>query len=279
MIRPSSGQGLAGRSTLNRTRTLSYSQHLNVRRSDGNRHKGGGTAMARASTDDMNFTAVRTSSIVSEVYAQIREKLLSGEFLAGQPLRESVLATRMAVSRAPVREALRLLEQSGLIVKAHNRSYVVAPSAPGDMPELAALRAADEILAIRILVQRKTDLGPLAAVVDGMRAAQANSDVETISALDIEFHMTLVRLTGLPRLISRYDQLRDQIRFAMLSVEDLHGRVLQDQAVMHEELLTALLNAQQSGRAADLLRLWEEHVFFSMNPADHIIPLHDDDPA
>ena len=217
------------------------------------------------------FAVIHSDSIVSEVYVQLRESLLSGSLKASQQLKESVLAAQMGVSRSPVREALRLLEQSGLVVKTHNRSYAVSPFAASDIPELAALRFADETLAVRYLVQQNVNLAPLAAVVEKMRAMEDLSDSYAVSAADAEFHAVTIQLTGLPRLIARYENLRDQIQFTMLTIGTRFGLNGDGQVERHELLLKELIRAQNTRKLDDVLQVWGSHVLLGMQPSNHII--------
>src|SRR5690606_8944121 len=114
---------------------------------------------------------IQVGSLVDEARQQIRRNILTGRLRPGERLRDSVLAEALGVSRSPVREALRLLEQAGLVEKTNNRSYRIPAFAPEDIKELAALRAADEVLAIRTIVTKRIPLDPLVSAIAAITAA------------------------------------------------------------------------------------------------------------
>lgn len=210
------------------------------------------------------FASIRSDSIVMEVHRQIREQLLSGALQPGAQLRESVLASQMGVSRSPVREALRLLEQTDLVRKTHNRSYEVSPLVDSDISELAALRLADETLAVRLVVQNQASLEPLTAVVEEMRAAHARGNANAVSEADGKFHSVLVDLAGLPRLSARYATLNDQIQFVLRVTGASVGQVGEGQVERHARLARLVAEAQARNDASFAVSAWEEHILLGM---------------
>src|ERR1700748_2232236 len=86
----------------------------------------------------------RSGQLVEEIAEFIKARILKGLIAPGERVRESVIAAEKGVSRAPVREALRLLEQSGIVSKSPNYSYLVTRFGERDIHELATLRAALE---------------------------------------------------------------------------------------------------------------------------------------
>ena len=85
-----------------------------------------------------------------EVVDEIRQKILSGEFRAGDRMKENEIAESFGVSRGPVREALRQLEQEGLVKYERNIGCSVAKVSREDIYEICLLRATLEILAARL---------------------------------------------------------------------------------------------------------------------------------
>ena len=204
------------------------------------------------------FEQINATSLVDECHRQIKAQILAGELRPGEPLRDSVLAQKMGVSRSPVREALRLLEHSRLVVKAANRSYRVADVSDNDAEELAALRLADEGLAVRLIVRHRTPISSLQPVIDAIRDAEPGSIA--VAEADTAFHCAVVELAGLPRLTARYADLTDQIRHMLAAIG--RPRVMAERDVWrsHVALYEALERAIASGATDEVLSMWEAHV-------------------
>jgi DNA-binding GntR family transcriptional regulator len=212
------------------------------------------------------FERITVPSLVDECHRRIKEQILSGELGAGQPLKDSLLAQAMGISRSPVREALRQLEQSGLVAKSANQSYRVVEVDAGDAVELAALRVADEGLAVNIIVRDKKPIDSLLTLIEDIRAA-APGTAKAADA-DATFHSRVVALAGLPRLNARYADLTDQIRLMLVS-RDTPPTMDRDTLWRHHVVLYETLErAIKSGEPDEALRAWEEHV-------NHILPSHD----
>ncbi len=120
---------------------------------------------------DATFTPIRPGVLATEVRKQIRSRILDGTVRPGEPLKDSVLAASMGVSRSPVREALQMLEQAGLLEKTPNKSYVVKTFTDRDMEEVAMLRIAYETLAVQWLVEHKTSVADLEPHLERMAAS------------------------------------------------------------------------------------------------------------
>lgn len=205
------------------------------------------------------FEVIRPSSLVDEAYRQIRGQILAGSFPPGAPLKDSSLAEQMGTSRSPVREALRLLEQSGLVEKSANRSYRLATFDAADVPELALLRASDEVLAVQRIVRERSPLDTVQQQLD--RILSLGDDPAEQAAADAAFHAAIVDLAGLPRLSARYADLVDQIRLVLLAHGLEHGTDPGSSIREHRKLLTLLRAAVDSGETDELVDEWRAHVF------------------
>ena len=222
----------------------------------------------QAATD---FEPIRAASLVDEAHRQIRSSILAGRLKPGEALKDSVLAEQMGISRSPVREALRLLEQSGLVEKSANRSYRISVLAADDVPELATLRVADEVIAVRTIVQQRIPVDSLDAAIARLRAAKG--DVVATAAADAGFHAAVVALAGLPRLAARYAGLTDQIRLVLLAGDVEGWGTGTDLIENHQILLDALRAAVASGDAASVVELWEGHILSGMTVPGILDPL------
>ncbi|MGP3535582.1 GntR family transcriptional regulator [Microbacterium sp. RD1] len=227
--------------------------------------------MTQVPNAEAEFERIQVGSLVDQARDQIRRNILTGQLRPGERIRDSVLAEGMGVSRSPVREALRLLEQAGLVEKTNNRSYRIPEFAPEDVNELAALRAADEILAVRVIATKRPPLDTLAQAIAVM--VEAGDDPARGLAADAAFHAEVVRLAGLPRLMERYRGLTDQIRLVLRANEAETWNRSPTIVDSHTELLEALRAALDGGDTADLIRLWENHVLRGMAAPHMLNPL------
>jgi DNA-binding GntR family transcriptional regulator len=192
-------------------------------------------------------------------HLQIRRQILVGALRSGEPLKDSVLAASMGVSRSPVREALRRLEQSGLVAKVANRSYRVVDVNDQDLAELMELRFADEGLAVRMVVSHKPSLDALRSTLIPMQNLPEGDRVAAAEA-DLAFHTALVALSALPRLSARFAQLSDQIRLVHASVGRPRSLSGEDMWTAHAALVDTLQDAVDSGDATPALTVWEQHI-------------------
>ncbi|OLT16183.1 hypothetical protein BJF78_14970 [Pseudonocardia sp. CNS-139] len=207
----------------------------------------------------MTIQAIRAGSLVETVRQQLRLAILSGELPVGEAVRDSVVAARMEVSRAPVREALRALEQSGLVVKTPNKSYVVASFTPRDLVDLAGVRTALEGLASRLAVSARASPDGMEQALARLHEAVTADDAVAMVSTDRQFHEALVAASGNQRLVASYAQIRDQIELALHATDALtRGR--EGLVERHEELLAEYRAALTNRDLSTLLKLLEEHI-------------------
>lgn len=143
------------------------------------------------------FDAVRTTSLSKLVRDDLLGQILRGDLLPGARINEPDVAARLGVSRVPVREALRELESSGLVVaRKHSGVFVRAPDADEirglyDLRSLldgyAGRRATQLPLPARIALADRLD-----ASIAAMRSAAAAHDVPRYYAENLRFHWLMV---------------------------------------------------------------------------------------
>ena len=136
------------------------------------------TALKRspASPPAATIALVQSSSLPALVQKEIERMILAGEFAAGAKLNEAVVAELLGVSRGPVREAFRALEESGLVRLEKNRGVFVRQISVEEADEIYEVRAALDEWVGRRLAQIATaeQLKQLRAIVDRMdRAARS----------------------------------------------------------------------------------------------------------
>jgi len=204
------------------------------------------------------FSALQPSSLVEEAYQEIRAAILGGRVATGSQLSEAGIAREMGVSRGPVREALRLLEQAGLVVREPNKGYRVASFTREDLVEFASLRLALEGLALRGAIRDPKTPVELRAIWREMGEATRREDRARAIELDRQFHETLVVRSGHRRLRAVWNQLRDQIELAVAEIA-LSYPTLSGRAASHVPMLDAIERQDLDGALSAL----ETHIYDS----------------
>ncbi len=186
---------------------------------------------------------------------QLREMILDGELEPGAPLVEGSLAAELGVSRAPVREALRILGLDGLVETVPYRGTTVRELLRRDVVELHHIRTLHEGFAIRRIVAagRYGDVDALYACCD--RMAASGGDVTKLNRLDERFHTTLVELADHAMLTSFWRTIAMQVRRVMA----LSNRRIADPRVIAANH-RAIVDAIAAGDADRAVALLEAHV-------------------
>ncbi len=196
-------------------------------------------------------------SIPAEIAVSLRQRILAGEFKAGEQLRQDALAADYGVSRIPVREALRRLEAEGLIAIEPHKGAVVAGLEPGEIRELFEMRAVLEAELIRLAVPRLTaaDMAEAEAALNAYEAGLAADRVEDWGALNWRFHAALYRAADRGRWLETVQDLNAKTdRFIRLQLA-LTGAL--DRA-RSEHL--AILTLARAGEADDAAALVRRHI-------------------
>ena len=182
-------------------------------------------------------TPVDSLPLRDVVRERIRTRIAEGIWGPGVRLVERDLAEEFAVSRVPVREALRALESEGFVELLPRRGAVVRELTRSVVADLFDIRQVLEALAARLVAERidEEGLARLGAVVaDGRRAVEAGDHSECGTA-NTAFHDTLLLLSGNDSLRSVLEPVSGRLRWLFRQTTD-HERVQAE----HEQLYTAL---------------------------------------
>lgn len=146
--------------------------------------------------------SLRMMSIRDSAVDALRSALLEGKFQPGESLSEPALASQMGISRGPVREALLVLEQEGLVVHNQNRGFSVLTLGPEDRRAMTKVRVPLEALALELARAKATaeDLAEMEADLERM-VATYGPDTRNSAREDLAFHGKLWELSGNPWLI------------------------------------------------------------------------------
>ncbi|MDF9752756.1 GntR family transcriptional regulator [Arthrobacter sp. ES3-54] len=157
-------------------------------------------------------------SLREQALSALRTAITSGELEPGRHLVETELSDMLQISRGTLREALRQLEQEGLLSAGPRGRLSVRHLDSKEIRDIFAVRAALESLAVRTLCElpdRASVIASLRSAVDAMAAAAEASLEERIES-DLEFHRTLCRLTGNETLLHSWESLEGSIRMSIM---------------------------------------------------------------
>ena len=196
---------------------------------------------------------IRRTTAAQQIADALSDMIVRGELAPGAPLRESALATRLGVSRNTVREAVRMLEQGGLVQIEVGRGAVARRLELDDIADLYRVREVLELTAVR--ESNGADLSGVAEALAKLERGVRSGSVHEAVERDLAFHASIVALLGNERLDRFFADVCAELRFflAVLSHVDeeiKHPRQLVEQ---HAVVLRAL-EAGDRRRAASLLR-------------------------
>lgn len=191
------------------------------------------------------------------VLEHLRDEILSNRLAPGTHIQEEVVAAALRISRAPVREALRLLAAEDLVTITPRRGAIVKVLSPQEFLAAYQVREALEVLAIRLAVPRLTadDMLALRDLHEQMTACAERADVRRFFELNTAFHALLVERSGNGRLQQMYRQLMNQMRRYRMRSMALRGG-LERSLTEHAALLEAIRRRDEDAAA----RLLSEHI-------------------
>jgi phosphonate utilization transcriptional regulator len=195
---------------------------------------------------------LQTSSLTTVVQQEIERAILAGEYAPGSKLIEAALAEKMGVSRGPVREAFRMLEEAGLVRNEKNRGVFVRDIPMDEAVEIFDLRAAMDELVGRQLAANITpaQLKEIKGLVDSMEKAVKAEDAYNYHLLNLRFHDRLVEMAGNRKLTAIYRKLIKEVSlFRRLNLAD--GWLMPISAGEHRDIVKAIASgdADKAGKA------------------------------
>jgi DNA-binding GntR family transcriptional regulator len=193
------------------------------------------------------FNDVRDTSLCKLVRDDMLALILKGVLKPGQRINEPDVASRLQVSRVPVREALRELESSGLVVSRKHSGVFVRELDADEIRDLYQLRGLLDGFAGRCAAglppdQREPLLGLLDSAVQAMRQAASDLDVQRYYAENLRFHWAIVESVGNRQLSDSYRGIVQKLHLSRLKnlAQDIG---MQASVAEHVELVLALRNA------------------------------------
>ena len=188
------------------------------------------------------------ANLAETVTARLRREILSGELPPGAPLAEIPTAGRLGVSRVPVREALLVLDQEGLLEFGPRGRARVRSLSPGDHMEIYHARLPLEKAAARLAAERRTE-EDLTAMRANIAATREAGTLAEVSLLDLDFHDLVFRAARSPWLFRFWGLLRGELTLWLTRLhreeQSITHRVRESTTDTHEEFVE-LLSAQNA---------------------------------
>lgn len=207
--------------------------------------------------DPGSLLRLEKTSLRQQALTALRRAITSGELQPGTHLVETELSEALSISRGTLREAMRQLQQEGLISAGDRGRLSVRHLDPKEIRDIFAVRCALESLAARDLCQRSdrdASVATLHAAVEEMVRRESHSVDDRIEA-DLDFHRTLVRLSGNDTLLHSWTSLEGSIRMSIMWA-GLDRAVANMNARRHFEIVDAI----DSGDPTRVTTTIDEHM-------------------
>ena len=202
------------------------------------------------------------STLRERALEALRSAITSGQYRPGDHVGEVELAKHLGVSRGTVREALRHLQQEGLVTAGTRGMLRVNSLSAREIRELFRVRAALEGLAVTELINSAEREVSAAALRDALsRLSAADSDFAAQVEADLAFHLRLCQLSGNSMLVEAWRHLQGRIQVTIMSgSEDIVPRM------MSKDHHAPIVDAIETGDVAAAVAVVEQHM---SRAADH----------
>ena len=207
--------------------------------------------------------ALPRTTVTAAATEHLRKEIVSGSLQPGETLPESQVGRMLSVSRAPVREALRLLEREGLVEFDRRGTARVCEFDLEDVRELGLMRMVLEPAASRLAAERRPEAG-LDAIEENLRALKRVSRLDDVTRLDLDFHRLLFVAAGNKRLRLAWENLLSQISLVMQRFHESVEQRVQTSRVCDLTIRahTELFQAIRSGLPVEAEALARQHTTY-----------------
>lgn len=219
------------------------------------------TATTAAAPSASAITLLRTHSLATLAHKELERMILAGDLPVGGKLNEAVVAAQLGISRGPIREAFRALEESGLVRVEKNRGVFVRQISVEEADEIYDVRASlDEIIGRRVAERASPEqLAYLRALIGRMEAAAAARNTGDYYAANIAFHDALAQYAANAKLLEMYRRLVNELSLYRRKTIERGGAILPTSMREHRKIVEAI--AAKDGATAG--RLMYEHAMAS----------------
>ena len=189
-----------------------------------------------------------------EVYRSLKQWIIELQLAPGEILRDQELALQLGVSRTPVREALRQLEDEGLVITSFHKWTKVAPSRLEEIIELYPVVAALEATALELAAPRlaEADLQELDAINAALTQAIAAHAHQRAIELDAQFHALIVRASQNAEIEKLLANLRPRIK--RIELAHFGDQRMAPQSIQEHKTIIAALRADDTHAAVKAIK-------------------------
>ena len=203
--------------------------------------------MVSKMTEDLTLNMDAYLPLRDVVFNTLREAILKGELKPGERLMELQLAAKLGVSRTPIREAIRMLEQEGLAVTIPRKGAEVAKMTEKDMEDVLQIREALDELAAKIACEQISEeqLEELVATMHEFEESTKTDNVKKIAEADVKFHDIIYQSTGNPKPVNMLNNLREQMyryRVEYLKDENNYPTLMKE----HKDIVEGLVRKNKT---------------------------------
>lgn len=195
-----------------------------------------------------------SSSLTEEIADIVRERILKGEYEIGEKIKENQIAAELRVSRTPIREAFKLLENEGLIDYIPNRGCFAKGFTRRDVEDIYAVRESLEELAVMWAVERISDgeIKELEEQCDMMEFYAHRQDTKKVLELNAGFHDVIYassRSRFLAQVLRSYKAYLDKTRKSIF-----YDREYLESILSEHRLILKAIKERDKQRAAEAMK-------------------------
>jgi len=204
-----------------------------------------------------SLTHINNKPLRERIADILRDLIIKGELKPGDAIVETELASKLGVSRAPLREALQTLNTEGLVEIIPYYKTIVRHLKQRDITELYSLRSTLETFATRLIIEQNnpSHIELLRSICDDMVTTAKTGDTAESSAIDHKFHDTIIALSDHNLLISTWSSVSQRVHQVLALRDMVHTDIL-SMAESHYPLIDAL----EKGDIQETARVFDDHI-------------------
>ena len=198
-------------------------------------------------TDNLELQMDAYLPLRDVVFQTLRGAILKGDLKPGERLMELQLASKLGVSRTPIRVAIRMLEQEGLAVTIPRKGAEVAKMTEKDMEDVLQIRLSLEALAVRLSCENITPaaLQELKVAMEDFEEKTKSGQFVEMAKADVKFHEILYKASNNPKLQQLLSNLREQMyryRVEYLKDENNYPTLMKE----HKDIVEGLVRKNKT---------------------------------